>query len=276
MEGYGGAEVLRLGEAPEPTAAAGEVVVDIHAASVNPADWKVRQGMRRDTVPVSFPHVLGRDFSGVVREAGAGVGDLAPGDEVFAVTERDREGGYAEAIAIDARLVARKPPALTHVEAAALALTGLTALVALEDDAGLAAGETVLIHGGAGGVGSFAVQYARHVGARVVATASAGNHDYLRGLGADRVDHTRHFMTGDARVLNARPPALFGECVTVADPACKHLDPYRPGAWFRYRPFHDLKRTVGTGDLCNTHRCHTSTSWLPSKARLGCLVLRSG
>ncbi len=192
MEAYGGAEVLRFGDAPEPVAGSGEIVVDIHAASVNPADWKVREGLRRGDVGVSFPHVLGRDFSGVVREVGAGVDDFAPGDEVFAVTERGEEGAYAEAIAIRAALAAAKPAALSHAEAAALALTGLTALVSLEDDAGLKAGETVLIHGGAGGVGSFAVQYASHVGARVLTTASAGNHDYVRELGADEViDYAR-------------------------------------------------------------------------------------
>lgn len=187
MEGYGGAEVLRFGEAPDPAAGAGEIVVDIHAASVNPADWKVRDGLRRDAVALSLPHILGRDFSGVVREVGSGVADFAVGDAVFAVTERGREGAYAEAIAIRAALVASKPSTLTHAEAAALALTGLTALVALEDDARLGAGETVLIQGGAGGVGSFAVQLARHLGARVFATASARNHDYLRELGADQV-----------------------------------------------------------------------------------------
>jgi NADPH:quinone reductase-like Zn-dependent oxidoreductase len=191
MEGYGGAEVLRFGDAPEPEAGRGEIVVEIHAASVNPADWKVRDGLRQGAVGVSFPHILGRDLSGVVREVGSGVADFAPGEAVFAVTERGQEGAYAEAIAIPAALAASKPPALSHAEAAALALTGLTALVSLEDEARLKAGETVLIQGGAGGVGSFAVQYARHVGARVFATASAANHDYLRELGAHEViDYT--------------------------------------------------------------------------------------
>jgi NADPH:quinone reductase-like Zn-dependent oxidoreductase len=187
MEGYGGAEVLRFGEAPDPVAGPGEIVVEIHAASVNPADWKVREGLRRDSIPLAFPHILGRDLSGVVRAAGPGVKDFAPGDAVFAVTDQGQDSAYAEAIAIKAALAAKKPAALSHAEAAALALTGLTTLVALEDVARLAAGETVLIHAGAGGVGSFAVQYARHVGARVLATASARNRDYVLGLGADEV-----------------------------------------------------------------------------------------
>ena len=191
MEAYGGAEVLRFGDAPDPAAGPGEIVVDIHAASVNPADWKVREGLRRDSIPLAFPHILGRDLSGVVHATGPGVEEFAPGDEVFAVTDQGQEGAYAGAIAIKAALAARKPADLSHAEAAALALTGLTALVSLEDVAKLAAGETVLIHAGAGGVGSFAVQYARHVGARVFATASAGNRDYVLGLGADEViDYT--------------------------------------------------------------------------------------
>ncbi len=196
MDDYGGPEVLRLGAAPDPVAGPGEILVEIHAASVNAADWKVREGFRRGDVKLTFPHILGRDFSGVVREVGPGVTDFAPGDDVFAVIERGREGGYAEAFAIPAELAAGKPETISHAEAAALALTGLTALVALEDAAKLRAGETVLIHGGAGGVGSFAVQYASHVGARVIVTARAVNHDYLRDLGAHEViDYTSHDFT---------------------------------------------------------------------------------
>jgi NADPH:quinone reductase-like Zn-dependent oxidoreductase len=196
MDDYGGPEVLRLGEAPDPAAGPGEIGVEIHAASVNAADWKVREGFRRNDIKLTFPHILGRDFSGVVREVGPGVAEFAPGDAVFAVIDRGQEGGYAEAFAIRAALAARKPDTLSHAEAAALALTGLTALVSLEDTAALRANQTVLIHGGAGGVGSFAVQYARHIGARVLATASARNHDYVRGLGAHEViDYTSQDFT---------------------------------------------------------------------------------
>ncbi len=192
FDDYGGPEVLYLGEALDPVAGAGEIVVDIHAASVNAADSKVRAGPRAGEPRLDFPHILGRDFSGVVRTLGEGVTDFAPGDAVFAVIERGREGGYAEAISIAAALAARKPDSMSHVEAAALSLTGLTALVALEDEAGLAAGQRVLIHGGAGGVGSFAVQYARHVGAYVMVTGRAVNHDYLRALGAEEtIDYTK-------------------------------------------------------------------------------------
>ena len=118
--------------------------------------------------------------------------DFRPGEAVFAVIERGLEGAYAEAVAIPAALAAHKPDFLTHAEAAALAITGLTALTALEDEAKLTAGETILIHGGAGGVGNFAVQYARHVGAEVFVTASPANHAYLEELGADGcIDYTK-------------------------------------------------------------------------------------
>lgn len=186
LTGHGGPEMLRYGDAPDPIAGSGEVVVDIHAASVNAADYKVRLGKGRYRLG-RFPHILGRDFSGVVSALGAGVADLAIGDAVFGVTEQGVEGAYAEKIAIKAAIVARKPALLGHVEAAAMALTGLTALWALEDTARLAAGETILIQGGAGGVAGFAIQLAKHLGARVITTASAGNRDYVRGLGADLV-----------------------------------------------------------------------------------------
>ena len=186
LTGHGGPEMLRYGDAPDPVAGPGEVVVDIHAASVNAADIKVRLGKGRYG-GIRFPHILGRDFSGVVSARGAGVADLVVGDAVFGVTEQGVEGAYAEKIAIKAAIVARKPGRLGHVEAAAMALTSLTALWALEDTARLRAGETILIQGGAGGVAGFAIQLARHLGARVITTASAGNRDYIRGLGADRV-----------------------------------------------------------------------------------------
>jgi NADPH:quinone reductase-like Zn-dependent oxidoreductase len=212
MDDYGGPEVLRLGAAPDPVAGPGEILVEIHAASVNAADWKVREGFRRDDVKLTFPHILGRDFSGVVRQVGPGVTDFAPGDDVFAVIDRGREGGYAEAFAIRAELAAGKPETMSHAEAAALALTGLTALVALEDAAKLRNGETVLIHGGAGGVGSFAVQYAHHVGARVIVTARAVNHDYLRDLGAHEViDYTSHDFTEAASACDVVFDTIGGE-----------------------------------------------------------------
>jgi NADPH:quinone reductase-like Zn-dependent oxidoreductase len=185
IERHGGPEVLQFGEMPDPVAGPGEVVVDIVAASVNGADWKVREGKSNELT--QFPYILGRDFSGVVSALGDGVTDLRPGDEVFGVCDVGQEGAYAEKIAIKAAIVARKTDRLSHVEAAALALTGLTAICAIEDTLKLKAGETILIQGGAGGVASFAIQLAKHLGARVITTASASNHDYLRQIGADEI-----------------------------------------------------------------------------------------
>jgi NADPH:quinone reductase-like Zn-dependent oxidoreductase len=185
LTGHGGPEMLRYGEAPDPVAGPGKVVVDIHAASVNAADYRVRLG-GGPYGNIRFPHILGRDFSGLVSAVGEGVGDLAIGDAVFGVTDQGQEGAYAEKIAIKAAIVAKKPARLSHAEAAAMALTSLTALWALEDTAHLKTGETILIQGGAGGVAGFAIQLAKHIGAKIITTASAPNHAYVKKLGADR------------------------------------------------------------------------------------------
>jgi NADPH:quinone reductase-like Zn-dependent oxidoreductase len=162
-----------------------EIVVDVHAASVNAADYKVRLGGRGYNF--RFPHILGRDFSGVVARTGDGVADFAVGDPVFGVLDAGIEGAYAEKLVINAAIVARKPDRLSHLQAAAMALTGITAIWAIEDTAQLHAGETILIQGGAGGVAGFAIQLAKYLGATVITTTSAANVDYVRSLGADRV-----------------------------------------------------------------------------------------
>src|ERR1700733_9960443 len=185
LTGHGGPDMLRLGDAENPTPAPDEIVVDVHAASVNAADYKVRPGGEGHSV--RFPHILGRDFSGVVAAAGAEVSEFKAGDPVFGVNDAGKEGAYAEKLAIRAAIVARKPERLSHLQAAAMALTGITAIWAIEDTAQLQAGETILIQGGAGGVSGFAIQLAKHLGATVITTASAANADYVRGLGADRV-----------------------------------------------------------------------------------------
>ena len=184
IERFGGPEVLTYGDLPDPVAGPGQIVVDTVAASVNGADPKVCAG---DYAQAKFPLIPGRDFSGVVGAVGAGVQDLRVGDEVFGVLEAGRDGTYCEKIAVGAAIVAKKPAVLSHVEAAALALTGLTALCSVEDSLKLRSGETILIQGGAGGVASFAIQLAKHLGARVISTASTANLDYVRGLGADQV-----------------------------------------------------------------------------------------
>jgi NADPH:quinone reductase-like Zn-dependent oxidoreductase len=185
IEKFGGPDVLQYGDLPDPVAAAGEVVVDVAAASVNGADWRVRAGLYSSQV--KFPLVLGRDFSGRVAAVGDGVTDLKIGDDVFGVLDAGREGTYCEKIAIRAAIVAKKPAVLSYIDAAASALIGLTAIISVEDTLKLQRGETILIQGGAGGVASFAIQLAKHIGARVITTTSAANIDYVRSLGADEV-----------------------------------------------------------------------------------------
>ena len=203
IEKFGGPEVLKYGDLPDPSPGPGQVVVDTHAASVNGADWKVCAG---EYANPSFPVILGRDLSGVVSAIGSGVADLRVGDEVFGVLEGGRDGTYCEKIAIGAAVVAKKPPGLSHVDATALALTGLTALRSIEGSLKLKAGETILIQGGAGGVASFAIQLAKHLGARVITTASAGNLAYVRELGADQVID---YNTTDFRKVVSNCDAVF-------------------------------------------------------------------
>jgi NADPH:quinone reductase-like Zn-dependent oxidoreductase len=185
IEEQGGPEVLKYGDLPDPVAGLGEVVVDIHAATVNGADWKVRAGSYSQMT--EFPYILGRDFSGVVSEAGEGVDDIQIGDAVFGVCDVGQEGAYAERIAMKASIIAKKPDSLSHIDAAALSLSGLTALVSVEDTLKLQPGERILIQGGAGGVASFAIQLAKHIGAQVITTASAANIEYVREFGADEI-----------------------------------------------------------------------------------------
>jgi NADPH:quinone reductase-like Zn-dependent oxidoreductase len=187
FEKFGGPEVLQYGDRPDPVAAPDEVIVEVHAASVNAADWKFRAGEYARHAQVNLPQIPGRDFSGVVASLGANVNDLKVGDAVFGVLEAGREGTYAEKIAIKAAVVAKKPEALSHINAAALALAGLTAIDSLENTLKLKSGETILIQGGAGGVAGFAIQLAKHLGARVITTTSAANFEYVRSLGADQV-----------------------------------------------------------------------------------------
>jgi NADPH:quinone reductase-like Zn-dependent oxidoreductase len=201
IDRFGGPEVPQYSDLPDPVASAGQVVVDVVAASVNGADWRVRAGQYGQA---TFPLVLGRDFSGTVAALGEGVNDFKIGDAVFGVLEAGREGAYAEKLAITAAIITKKPDAVSHIDAAALALTGLTAIISVETTLKLQRGETILIQGGAGGVASFAIQLAKHIGARVITTTSAANLDYVRGLGADEVidynaqDFTRAVSNCDA------------------------------------------------------------------------------
>jgi NADPH:quinone reductase-like Zn-dependent oxidoreductase len=208
---FGGPDVLKYGDLPDPAAAPGEVVVDVFAASVNAADWKFRAGQYPNSDKTKFPAIPGRDFSGVVSKLGSGA-DLAIGDAVFGVLDAGREGTYCEKIAIKAAIIGKKPEALSHVDAAALALTSLTAISAIADTLKLQRGETILVQGGAGGVASVAIQFAKHLGAHVITTTSAANTDYVRGLGADEViDYNKQDFTKVVKGCDAVFDTVGGE-----------------------------------------------------------------
>ena len=185
IHNYGGPEVLKFEDAPRPQPGNGEVLVRIHAAAVNPVDWKVRAGRLKERIQYPLPLIPGWDFSGVVEATGPGVTRLKKGDEVYARPDIARNGAYAEYIVAKESEVALKPKSVDHVQAAAIPLAALTAWQALFDTAGLSVGQKVLIHGAAGGVGSFAVQLAKWKGAHVIGTASGRNQSFLRDLGVD-------------------------------------------------------------------------------------------
>ncbi|MFE5113980.1 NADP-dependent oxidoreductase [Streptomyces sp. NPDC056663] len=202
---FGGPEVLTVEQVARPEPLPTEVLVRVHAAGINPVDWKTRAGQGMAALQ-TLPMILGWDVSGVVEEVGFGVTTLAPGDEVYAMPWFPRAAGaYAEYVTAPSRHFARKPASIGHVESAALPLAALTAWQALVDTAGVKAGQRVLVHAAAGGVGHLAVQFARHLGAEVVATAREPRHAWLKELGADEViDYTQQRfedVTGDIDVV---------------------------------------------------------------------------
>ena len=196
---FGDPSVLHVADLPKPTPIPGEVLIRVHAAAVNPIDAMVRSG----AFPLlgEPPFVLGWDVSGVVEEVVPGVTRFQVGDEVFGMPFFPRAGnGYAEYVAVSSRQIARKPAALSHEEAAALPLAGLTAWHALVDAADVRPGQRVLIHAAGGGVGHLAVQLAKARGAHVTATAGADKHEFIRALGADEVvDHRTADFTREVR-----------------------------------------------------------------------------
>ncbi len=196
IKSFGGSDVLQVQEMPKPEPKPEEVLIEVYAASVNPADCKMREGAYPVSSDFSFPCSIGRDFSGVVAKCGTKVDNIKIGDAIFGVLPRGVEGTYQEYLTIDQNLVVTKPENLSHVEAAALALTGLTSLVSIEESLKLKSNERILIHGGAGGVGSFSVQLAHHIGSEVITTASQVNHEYLLDLGANQViDYNKYDFT---------------------------------------------------------------------------------
>jgi NADPH:quinone reductase-like Zn-dependent oxidoreductase len=182
---YGGPEQLRYEDAPEPRAGDGQVLVRVHAASVNPIDYKLASGAMKQFMPLNFPWIPGGDFSGVVEAVGSGVTTVKKGDAVYGDTPGG--GAYVQRTVTAAGMVAPKPKNLNDIEAASVPLASQTAWQALFDHGHLERGQTVLIHAASGGVGTFAVQLAHWKGAKVLATGSASNIDFLRSLGANEV-----------------------------------------------------------------------------------------
>ncbi|MEH3114850.1 NADP-dependent oxidoreductase [Pedobacter terrae] len=184
---FGGPDVLSIDEIPVPQPASDEVLIKVHATSVNPVDWKIRQGDRKDKFPSKLPLTLGWDVSGTVEEVGEKISAFKKGDEVYGRPNPTQNGAYAEYIVVKANIISIKPTSIGHTEAAAVPLAGLTAWQGLFDHGLLKAGQKVLIHAAAGGVGTYAVQFAKWKGAYVIGTASANNADFLKRLGADEV-----------------------------------------------------------------------------------------
>jgi NADPH:quinone reductase-like Zn-dependent oxidoreductase len=234
---YGGPEVLEYGEVRDPKVGPDSVLVKVRAAAVNPVDWKCREGYLDGILDPVFPVVPGWDVCGVVVQPGVAVSEFAVGDEVIGYVREDflSRGTFAEYVAAPVRTLARKPRNLTWAEAAGLPLVGLTAYQVLTKALRVRRDETVLVHAAAGGVGSVAVQIARHLGARVIGTASEANHDFVRSLGGEPVtygdglgervrglapegvDAVFDTVGGDTLKVSAQLLAPEGRLVSIAD-----------------------------------------------------------
>ena len=212
IHNYGGPEVLRYEDAPRPTPGPGELLIKVYAASVNPVDWKIRGGYLRDLIPRSLPLIPGLDVSGVVEEVSSDVTSFRKGDEVYARLSDARRGTYAEYTIAKETDAALKPKSVDHVHAAAVPLAALTAWQALFEKAQLSAGQKILIHGAAGGVGGFAVQLAKWKGAHVIGTAGGMNQTFLRELGVDElIDYEKTRFDDAVRDMDAVLDTIGGD-----------------------------------------------------------------
>lgn len=187
IHAYGGVENLHYDDVLRPEPQAGQVLVRVHAAGVNPIDWKIREGYFQQMFDLPLPVIIGQDIAGVVAAVGTGVTTLHPGQDVYGIADIQLSGAYAEYALGYAEAIAPKPHTLDYIHAAAVPLAAMTAWQALFDKADLHSGQTLLIHGGAGGVGGYAIQLAKLNGARVIATAAVEHLDYVKNLGADLV-----------------------------------------------------------------------------------------
>jgi len=212
IHNYGGPEVLQYEDAPCPRVKNGQVLIRVHAAGVNPLDWKVRSGSLNGFIQHKLPLIPGWDASGVVENVGPGVSRFKKGDEVFAMADPTRDGAYADYVAVRGTALAIKPKSLHHVRAAATPVSALAAWQSLFDLGQLQFGQRILIHGGSGGVGHFAVQLAKWKGAYVLATASSNNQQLLRELGADEaIDYTTQKFEDVAHNIDIVLDTIGGE-----------------------------------------------------------------
>jgi NADPH:quinone reductase-like Zn-dependent oxidoreductase len=223
VDRYGSNDGVRFGEMPDPELRDDDVLVQIHAASVNPLDFKIRDGEFKLLLPYRLPLILGNDLAGVVVRVGSRVRRFKPGDEVYARPDKDRIGTFAEFISMNEDAVAIKPKELTMEEAASIPLVGLTAWQVLIERANLKNGHRVLIHAGSGGVGTFAIQLAKHVGAVVATTTSTANLDWVKALGADiAIDYSKDDFATILRDYDVVLNSLGGE---VLDKSLQVLKP---------------------------------------------------
>ena len=226
LDRHGTDERLRFGEVPEPQLGDHDILVEVHAASVNPLDSKIRDGEFKLLLPYRLPLILGNDMAGVVVRVGAKARRFKPGDEVYARPDKDRIGTFAEFIAIDEADVALKPRNLTMEDAASIPLVALTAWQALVEIAQLKKGQKVLIHAGSGGVGTIAIQLAKHLGAMVATTTSTANIGLVKTLGADTVvdykrDDFEKILNGYDVVLNSLGKETLEKSLRVLKPGGK-------------------------------------------------------
>jgi alcohol dehydrogenase len=223
LDGYGSADSVRAGDVPDPELQEDDVMIKVHAAGVNPVDARIREGDFKAFLRYRLPIVLGCDVAGVVVSVGSRVRRFKPGDEVYARPADERIGAFAELIAINENDVAIKPKTLTMEEAASIPLVGVTAWQALVERANLQRGQKVLIHAGSGGVGTFAIQLAKHIGATVATTTSTANVDLAKSLGADVViDYSKHDFADTLRdydvVLNSLDKVTLEKSLRVLKP----------------------------------------------------------
>ena len=187
IHNYGGPETLVFEDAPMPEIAPDEVLIKVAACAINPIDWKVRKGYAKERAPLSFPFILGWDVAGTIEKAGVLVTNYTAGDKVFTRNNTSRNGGYAEFVAVRASEIAAAPKSISLMESSGIPLACQTAWAGLFEQGALPKGQSVLIHGGSGGVGTFAVQLAHFVGAHVIATTSEKNKELVKSLGADEI-----------------------------------------------------------------------------------------